>query len=360
MNNSSRHSTLRPTASDKTIRNLFVRLDKIGDLVLSLNVDSIDVFENERNHWLIAEGLEFIVNSCHPRRLFTAIDRRLSWPSAFRLHCFLRDHDIQRVFVFHAPWWVCALLWFHGIPERIGRLSQWHSFVFFNRGVRQSRSLADRHESQYNVDLVTNALELARHEMPEPVILKSTIDLTTLPPAKDLTFFPGEPVAASRYIVVHPGMAGSALNWPNHNYELLVQGLLSRTNVLITGTPSDRYYLQPLAQAFAQEPRVVIRQDLSGEELLHALAQSLGVVAPSTGVLHLAASLGVPCLGLYSPLQVERALRWGPRGPKAEWLDPQPWLKEPKTSAAADIDTANPMNLIPVAAVLERALRWLR
>ena len=34
--------------------------------------------------------------------------------------------------------------WLAGVPERIGRQSQWHSFLFLNIPVRQKRSLADR------------------------------------------------------------------------------------------------------------------------------------------------------------------------------------------------------------------------
>ena len=46
------------------------------------------------------------------------------------------------------------------------------------------------------------------------------------------------------------------------------------------------------------------------------------VVAPSTGVLHLAAALGVPAIGIYSPLKVEHPRRWAPRGPRATFLVP--------------------------------------
>jgi len=53
--------------------------------------------------------------------------------------------------------------------------------------------------------------------------------------------------------------------------------------------------------------------ELTTAELLDVLAQAKSVVAPSTGVLHLAASLGTPALGLYSPRIVEHPRRWAPK-----------------------------------------------
>jgi ADP-heptose:LPS heptosyltransferase len=62
--------------------------------------------------------------------------------------------------------------------------------------------------------------------------------------------------------------------------------------------------------------------ELSPPELLNLLSQAKSVLAPSTGVLHLAASLEVPVFGIYSPKKQEQAKRWGPKGPSVTIFTP--------------------------------------
>jgi ADP-heptose:LPS heptosyltransferase len=59
------------------------------------------------------------------------------------------------------------------------------------------------------------------------------------------------------------------------------------------------------------------------EDLLAVIHSSSAVVAPSTGVLHIAASLGKPSFGLFSPIAPHHPRRWGPRGPVTEVFLPE-------------------------------------
>lgn len=54
--------------------------------------------------------------------------------------------------------------------------------------------------------------------------------------------------------------------------------------------------------------------ELSFKQWLGVLSGATAVVGPSTSVVHLSAAMGVPTIGLYSPIRVQRAKRWGPRG----------------------------------------------
>jgi ADP-heptose:LPS heptosyltransferase len=70
-----------------------------------------------------------------------------------------------------------------------------------------------------------------------------------------------------------------------------------------------------------QHPNVT---DLTGklnlEELTSFISQADGLLACSTGVLHLAAALGIYALGLYSPMKPIHPGRWMPVGKKAHYL----------------------------------------
>jgi ADP-heptose:LPS heptosyltransferase len=84
--------------------------------------------------------------------------------------------------------------------------------------------------------------------------------------------------------------------------------------VVITGTAQDEPYLAPLRKQLSQSSSDLLWLDgkLSPQELLFILSKARLVVAPSTGVLHLAASLGTPCVGLYADEPAFHPKRWGP------------------------------------------------
>lgn len=298
------------------MKSVFIRLDKIGDLIASLPVDELS-FLREKNvevQWVIAKGLGFIAESAKPARKFLELDLKDRKASTAKLVEYLLAEKPDSVVVFYAPWWVGYACWKAGVPLRVTRKSQWHSFLFFNRSLRQSRSLAEKHEADYNRDLVEYAFQ-TKHQGETPYL--------KLDPMNRRTLFEKHALQPKEYFVVHPGMAGSALNWPQSSYNILIEKLINAGPVVITGTASDDPYLTEIKPQWEKNPRIrYLQNQLSMEDLLTLLKNARGVVAPSTGVLHLAASLGAHCVGIYSPVTVHSARRWGPRGPYAHSITP--------------------------------------
>jgi ADP-heptose:LPS heptosyltransferase len=157
-------------------------------------------------------------------------------------------------------------------------------------------------------------------------------DATKIPPAEDGTRAPvlrlrapEHPDVQKRlalvhdsYVVVHPGMAGSALNWPQKNYVLLIRELTRMTKVVITGTPADEPWLTEIRSGLEGLDKVSwLVGEVTPTELLGVLNESRLVIAPSTGVAHLAASLGKPVVSFFSPLKVQSPVRWSPRSKTA-------------------------------------------
>jgi len=58
-----------------------------------------------------------------------------------------------------------------------------------------------------------------------------------------------------------------------------------------------------------------LQNQVNLKELVSILAESKKVIAPSTGVAHIAASAGAEVHGIYSPVRVHHPRRWAPRGP---------------------------------------------
>ena len=298
----------------KDLRLLLVRLDRIGDLVLSLPVD--ESFNREFVRWWIPKGLGFVTENAQPPRKAFELSRKISFGEFFKLLSVTRKAQFDAAIIFHAPWWAGLLITLAGIPLRIGVQSQWHSFLFFNRGIRQKRSQADRSELEYNFQLAEMGLGQR--------LQRTTLKLTQIVPGETPKVLTEYNLEEGRYAVVHPGMGGSALNWPTAHYETLIRRLLKSSKVVITGTQADEAYLAPLRESLAGTVNLVwLDKILQGPELLQVLASARTVTAPSTGVVHLAASTGVPTLGLFSPVRVQRPERWGPQGPFTKTVMPQ-------------------------------------
>ncbi len=290
---------------------LLIRLDKIGDLISTMCVDQTELLKGCDVRWVISKGLGFVPDHAEPQRTYIELSKE-DWKTSLKaLREFIREFKPEVAVSFQAPWWVAYALWTEGVPVRAGVKSQWHSFLFLNKGLRQRRSLATQHEADYNFDLLRYALN-DNSPRPATPILK-----LKAPNNPELLQKYG--LHPQNYVVVHPGMAGSALNWPTANYIQLIEKVAPSTQVVLTGTPADEPFLKDIKAHFARNPKVLSLQNLlKASELFTVLKNAKVVVVPSTGVAHMAASLGVPTLGLYSPIRVQHPRRWAARGEKIQ------------------------------------------
>ncbi len=292
---------------------LLIRLDKIGDLISTMCVDQIldpNKFESE---WVIAKGLGFVGDYSQPKRSFVEFEKNKKSLNSFL--AFLQETKPDIAVSFQAPWWVNYALWKAGIPVRAGVQSQWHSYLFLNKGLRQKRSQAKQHEADYNRDLLNFAVGQTKSDAPTPsLLMKAPANSRLLEEHK---------LQAKEYIVVHPGMAGSALNWPTDYYISYIEEAKKHEQVILTGTLADEPWLSEIKKHFAKDPQVLCLQNkLKATELLTILENAKWVVAPSTGVAHIAASLKTPVIGIYSPIQVQHPRRWAARGENVFILKP--------------------------------------
>ncbi|MBN2290610.1 MAG: glycosyltransferase family 9 protein [Candidatus Glassbacteria bacterium] len=199
------------------------------------------------------------------------------------------------------------------IPLRIGPPVRWYSPLFFNRTVFQQRSRAEKNEAGYNLELLA-PLGVGAGEIPPPLVRPAAGPLERAREYLEKGF---EGSGPGPLVLVHPGMGGSALNWPGEHWAGLIR-LLSgekKFRVLVTGSEDESGLLDHLAQVVGKDRPVLLWKGGPLEDLIGLIAQADAAVAPSTGPLHLAAALGVAVAGIYSPVRVHHPRRWGPLGP---------------------------------------------
>lgn len=289
---------------------LCVRTDKIGDLSLTLASDLAFTQKGRRAHWLIQDSFSWLAQAAgRSHSGISMTDRKLARQ---QIRHVVQSLNIQEAVVFYAPFWIVWELLRAGVRLRLGRYSQWFSWLFYHRGLRQKRSQSEAHEAQYNWQLATwsqsvfNGDPHAILNNPAPYLQLTAPDSARLLERYDLR--------RKNYVVVHCGMAGSARNWPEEQWIKLIEKIAERKLVVLTGTAADEKILAPIKQRFRSNDQVRVLQSLlTPLDLLSVLKMSAAVVAPSTGVLHLAASLGIAHVGIYSPLRSQHPTRWAPR-----------------------------------------------
>ncbi len=239
------------------------------------------------------------------------------WAGIAKLAKQLRAGKYDGCVHFQANRDIAFATWLAGIPVRVGPLSKGWSYGLFNCGVRQRRSQVEKHEAEYNLDLL-RALDPS---------LEDQSWSTEVAVAKDQVFSAENWLRSQKLnaeqprVVIHPGMGGSAQNWPMSHYLELTERLLKeKVQVIWSLGPMDAQ-IQQLAESHKWPNRGPVLWIAAEGQMVDSLAglYSLvdAVVAPSTGPLHLAVALGIPTVSFYPKLRVQSSKRWGPYHPEA-------------------------------------------
>jgi len=132
------------------------------------------------------------------------------------------------------------------------------------------------------------------------------------------------PALAANYAVFHlwPGGRRKKLKqWPEEKWLALVEEFACREmEVVLTGAPADRDGNDAMMERVRPYARRFVRNaaGLSLRGTAAMLAHSCLVVSVDTGVMHMAAALGVPLVALHGPTS---SRRWGPISERAIAVD---------------------------------------
>jgi heptosyltransferase-3 len=215
--------------------------------------------------------------------------------------------------------WLARLAQQAGIPVRIGTRNRLFHWLTCNRLVALSRRHSPLHEAQLNLALLA---PLGCHQ---PLALPAVAELVRLVPAVPLPpqfrQLLADREASQLNIILHPRSRGSAREWGLAHFGQLARLLHAAGHrIFISGTAAEGEELA----SWLREHAAFIIADLTGQlvlpEFLAFIAAADGLVAGSTGPLHLAAALGRHALGLYPPIKPMHPGRWGPLGPHAGYL----------------------------------------
>lgn len=292
-------------------RVLISRTDSIGDVILTLPLAGIiKKFLPETEVHFLGRGYTIpIIASCKHvdgiwnwdeiKSGFVENSVENLWKSSKLdsiIHVFPRKEIAQ---------WAAKLK----IPERIGTSSRWYNWLWCNSRVALHRKNSELHEAQLNAKLLSTLIPQTDFSLSE---LSDFAGFSNIYPLDDKFV---EMLLPDKFnLILHPKSQNSAREWNLTYYEKLVR-LLPREHfrIFITGTESEKIALKDFFSSLGDS--VV---DLTGKmnlsELISFISAADGLVAASTGPLHIAGALGKFAVGLYPPIRPMHAGRWAPLG----------------------------------------------
>jgi ADP-heptose:LPS heptosyltransferase len=201
------------------------------------------------------------------------------------------------------------------IPIRIGTSHRVYHLNTCNKLINLGRKNSDLHETQLNIKLLA------------PLDIKDEMSKDTIPAlygfhsGGSLTDDGKSALDDSRFnLIIHPRSKGSAREWGVDNYVELLKLLPKDTfNIIMTGTKEEGAAIR--GNLFSDNPELT---DLSGklnlEELITFIGHADGLLAASTGPLHIASALGKHAIGIYAPMRPIHPGRWAPLGTLAKYF----------------------------------------
>ena len=201
-----------------------------------------------------------------------------------------------------------------GIPLRIGTNRRWYHWLTCNQLVNFTRKNSPLHEAQLNFKLLKSL------KLKTDFSLAEISTLQNLTPSTKINSKVEPLLDKNRFnLIIHALTNGNTKEWPMDNFARLIQLLpLDKFNIIITGTAKEKPKLKLLLQTELHVRDAVGKLTL--DEFINLLSHAQGIVVGSTGPLHIAAALGIHCLGLYPAEKGKSPDRWGPIGKQARYL----------------------------------------
>lgn len=237
------------------------------------------------------------------------------------------------------------------IPHRIGSADRIFHFLYCNHVPFIWRQRSSFHEAQTNIRLLSSLLDKVDYSIEEMHPLLGLVPLEIPSPRIE------KALSKTKFnLILHPLSNGHAKEWPIESYLSLIHLLpAEKYNIIVTGSEKEVALLWDKLLLPAKQRIVNLTGKISVSDLPALIANADGLIAASTGPLHIAAAAGIHTLGLYVQRWQLRPERYGPIGKLASVLVHDPHC--PTCLANKDCDC---INLISPARVRNQIGNWTK
>ncbi|MDP2923648.1 MAG: glycosyltransferase family 9 protein [Candidatus Omnitrophota bacterium] len=280
---------------------LFIRSDRLGEFLLSLPAikavksnypkSKVYLLAKKENTELI-NGIDFIDSFLEYEE-----KRFKSYGGALRLSRIFKKEKIDCIITLNPKKEFHLASFLAGVPLRLGYDRKWGFCL--NRKIEDRKSLAQKHEVEYNLDLIRLLC---------PQVFVPEVNLVT--DSKDnLEFLKNDLDIKKQYIVLHPFSSNPSKKIERQFWEKLIAAFKKqdKEEIVIIGGPEELEESLTFAKGLAVK-------NITGKLRIRNLASFLKYncsvfIGLDSGPMHLASTLKKPVVGLFS---ISNSKRWGP------------------------------------------------
>jgi lipopolysaccharide heptosyltransferase II len=287
---------------------LIVRTDRIGDVVLSLPLARIikQHYPNAKVTFLVRAYTKALVENNHFIDEVIILKEESSKILITKNVEQLKQKNFDTAIVVYPTFKIALIIFLSGIKYRVGSGYRLYSFLF-NKKVYEHRKDAAKHELEYNLSLLSQ-LGINHIGGTNNVSFDLDVNKSSLNKVESLLSSRGIN-NEEKFVIVHPGSGGSAVDLPLEKFVELVKMLTDKKiKVVLTGSENEKEICNKLV---LNELTFNLAGKLNLEELIALISESSLLVANSTGPIHIAAALGKYTFGFYPKVKVCSAKRDG-------------------------------------------------
>ena len=288
---------------------LIVRTDRIGDLVLTLPLAGLikKQYPECKVSFLVREYTKNIVNN-HPFIndviVLNETDGKINFVENINA---IKSKRFDVCIVVYPTFILSLIMFFAGIKTRVGTGYRWYSFLF-NQEVYEHRKYAERHELEFNVNLLEK-INIKNNLHEKNVRYDLQVNQSSLNIA-DKILADENIVSSKPIIIVHPGSGGSSVDLPLNKLAELVKKLDDDNyQIILTGSKNEAELCEKIKSSSKVK---VLAGKFNLDELTALISRSSMFIANSTGPIHIAAALGKFIVGFYPKIVASSKERWAP------------------------------------------------
>jgi lipopolysaccharide heptosyltransferase II len=299
---------------------LIVRTDRIGDLILTLPLAGLikKQYPNSKVTFLVRDYTKNLLSN-HPFiDEVIVLSESDGNTNVFENVKLIKSKNFDTCIVVYPTFEIVLIIFLSGIKTRIGTGYRWYSFLF-NQKVYEHRKNAERHELEYNVNLL-GKLGIKNNITESNVRYELRVDDSSL--QNVIKVLLDEKIDLQKeIIIVHPGSGGSSIDLPiNKVAELVKQLDDDEFQIILTGNKNEIELCEKIKSSnnvknFAGKFNL--------DELTALISKSVLFISNSTGPIHIAAALGKYTVGFYPKIVSCSKERWGPYTNKKLVYEPQ-------------------------------------
>jgi heptosyltransferase-2 len=181
---------------------------------------------------------------------------------------------------------------------------------FLTDRVRHTKQLGEKHESEYNLDLVRY---LGIH--PKKKKLFMGVSPETKAWVRELFIRQGIK-ESDKLLAIHPGASCPSKVWPNERFSRVADSLIEKSGfkVVIVAGQKDAALAQSVVKNM-RHPAVNLAGETSVAHLAGVLKRCRLLISNDSGPVHVACAVGTPVISVFGRSQAGLSpKRWGPSG----------------------------------------------